>query len=158
MIFFFFKPLNIKEQEFVDVPLFKIQYFTLYELDIEGLKTFMSGDSTLKYIDRYLVQKINFTDNSRDNISNMRAETGLYKNDIVYLDGNVSYVREDGLSFKSQHVIYNKTNSTVTSTDKYIAYWNENIMRGSSIEYNTLTNKMMSKNIEVNYKLQEREE
>ncbi len=155
MIFFLFKPLNIKEQEFIDVPLFEIKKFTLYELNTKGLKTFMSGETSLKYADRYQVKKIDFTDNSKNYISNMRADNGLYKDEKVYLDGNVSYVREDGLSFESQHVIYDKATAIVSSNDKYIAFWGKDRMKGSSIEYNTVTNKIVSKKIEIKYDLQE---
>jgi len=157
MIFYFFKPLNIDEQEFIDVPLFEIKSFSLYELTRDGLKTFMGGEKALKYTDRYVVKKINFRDHTQQYISTMRANEGLYKNNIVYLDGNVSFKREDGLSFKSQHVIYNKNTSVVSTNDKYTAYLGKNKMQGTSIEYNTLLNTMKSKNIEVNYNLEERQ-
>jgi len=155
MIFFFFKPLNIKEQKFVDVPLFEIKSFNLYELNTKGLKTLMSGENAFKYSDRYKVKNIDFTDNSKNYIANMKANDGLYKKNMIYLDGNVSYAREDGLTFESQHVIYNKKTSIVTSKSNYIAHMGENKMIGTFIRYNTHLNKMKSKNVVVEYKLKE---
>lgn len=155
MIFFFFKPLNIKEQTFVDVPLFEIKKFSLYELNTKGLKTLMSGQSAFRYSDRYRVKDVDFTDNSKNYIANMKANSGLYKKNIVYLDGNVSYAREDGLIFESQHVIYDKITSIVTSKNNYVAYMGDNKMIGTFIKYNTHLNKIKSKNVVIDYDLED---
>lgn len=157
MIFFFFKPLNIKEEKFVDIPLFEIKSFSLYELNAKGMKTFMSGESALRYSDRYKVKEVDFTDNSKNYIANMKANNCLYKANMVYLDGNVSYARNDGLVFESQHVIYDKKTSIVTSNSEYIAYMGENTMIGNFIKYNTRLNKVKSKNVVVRYKLKDGE-
>ena len=155
MIFVFFKPLDIKEQEFFDVPLFEIKTFSMYELTAVGLKTFMAGNNTLKYEDRYLVENIDYTDNSKDYIANMKADKGLYRDDIVDLTGNVSYIREDGLSFESQFVTYDKNTSIVESKGDFVAYRDENSIFGSSMKYNNLLKKMESTNVLVKYQLQE---
>ncbi|SMP88921.1 Lipopolysaccharide-assembly, LptC-related, partial [Epsilonproteobacteria bacterium SCGC AD-308-P11] len=102
MIFFLFKPMHIKQQEFVDVPLFELSSFSLYELNKKGLNNTMIGTKGTRYSDRYTVENIDYTDNSEKFIANMKADNGIYKDDIVYLEGNVTYTREDGLVFFTQ--------------------------------------------------------
>jgi len=153
MIFFFFKPMNLKQQEFVDIPLFELQTFTMYELNAFGLQTYMTGDNATRYSDKYVVKNMNYTDNSKRFIANIKANEGLYKNNIVDLHGDVMYAREDGLIFESQDVVYDKNTSIVTSPTPYTGNIGENNIIGSSLIYNNILNKIESKNVLVTYKL-----
>ena len=155
MIFFLFKPLQIKEKNFGEIPLLDMNEFVMYELDNQGLHTLMAGKKALRYKDRYVVDYVDFTDNSKEYISNMKADKGLYKNDIVDLEGNVFYVREDGLSFESPTMKYNTKSSVATTKDNYVAYRDQNKMRGTSLEYNSLLKKMKSKKVTINYQIAE---
>jgi LPS export ABC transporter protein LptC len=155
-IYFLFKPLNIKQQKFVDVPLFELKKFTMYELDPTGLKTIMLGSTATRYTNRYTVENIDYTDNSKEYIANMKANNGLYKDEFVTLNGDVKYVREDGLTFKTQKATYDKKTSEVVSDVNYVAYLDKNIVHGSYIKYNNLKNKIYSKNVIATYQLTER--
>ncbi|WP_255550654.1 LPS export ABC transporter periplasmic protein LptC [Sulfurimonas aquatica] len=155
MIFYFFKPLDIKQQLFVDIPLFEIRDFSLYELNQEKIKTFMSGDVATRYADRYTVKSMDFTDNSKTYIANMKADSGLYEGDIITLIGKVSYFREDGLTFDSQEVVYNKKTSVAKTQSEYVAYMGDNKITGVSLEYNSLLNKIESKQVVAKYILDE---
>jgi len=153
MIFVLFKPLSIKQREFVDVPLLEIGNFVMYELNNMGLETFMTGSKMFRYSDRYTVNHIDFTDDSKGHISNMKANSGLYKDNIVDLKGDISYVREDGLAFESQTMTYNTKTSIAKTESDYVAFRGKSTMKGSSLEYNSLLNKIKSSNVEVNYQL-----
>jgi len=72
-IYIFFKPLNIKQQAFVDVPLFELKNFMMYELDTKGLRTIMLGNSATRYSNRYTVQDIDYTDNEKDGDTQRRC-------------------------------------------------------------------------------------
>lgn len=157
MIYLFFQPLKVKQQEFVEVPLLEMVSFAMYELNTKGLKTILLGSSSKRFSDRYEVENINYTDNSKEFNVNMKADKGLYKGEKILLDGNVFYYREDGLTFESQEAKYNKK-STILSTDKeYVIYRDKNSIKGKSLTYNNKTNKIKSVKIEAVYQLQERE-
>ena len=158
MIFLFFKPLDIKKQEFIDVPFFSIDTFTMYEINTEGLQTIMIGEEALRYSDRYTVENIDFTDISRDFISHMKADKGLYKGDIVDLKGNVFYSREDGLAFESPTLLYNTKTAIVTTDDNFVAHQGVSTMDGHTLKYDSNLNKMYSKNVLIKYKLKERKQ
>lgn len=150
-----FKPMDIKIQHFKDVPLFELSDFTMYELNPEGLTTILQGTTGTRYADRYTIKDMDYTDNSKKYIANMISDSGVYKNEIVKLTGHVVYVREDGLTFKSEKAIYNKKTADVISNTKYIAYLNDNIVIGNYIKYNNISKKIYSKNVIAKYQLKE---
>ena len=155
-IFFFFKPLNIKKQDFGEIAVFELDDFELIELNEKGLTTIMLGTQGVKYTNRYIVYNINYTDNTKKYLANMTADKGIYKGKIIDLDKNIKYNREDGISFSTQEAIYNKKTNIVHSPSEYIAYLGKNKMTGSSIEYNNVLDTVKSSKVTVNYKLKER--
>ncbi len=156
MILTLFQPLKIKKQKFVDVPLLDMNTFIMYELNNTGLLTLMSGEKALRYKDRYVVNKIDFTDNSRQFISNMKADLGIYKNSIIDLSGDVTYIREDGLEIASQQIVYNRKNSIAKSDKIFTANLGKNDIEGSSVMYDAKNRRVKSKNVTIKYDLQER--
>ncbi|MDD5372235.1 MAG: LPS export ABC transporter periplasmic protein LptC [Sulfurimonas sp.] len=156
MIFLIFKPSEISQQKFGDVPLFSISFFTMHELNTKGLITLMNGDIATRYTDRYTVEKINYTDNSKEYLANMKSNSGIYKDDIVYLDGDIVYAREDGLTFETQKATYNKKTAFATADGDYVLYKGSNIVNGKELKYNNSLERVESKDVVVKYQLEER--
>lgn len=156
-IYIFFKPLHIKEQDFTDVPLFDLKSFTMYEIDLEGLKTLMTGSHAIRYNDRYTIDDINYTDNAKIYRANMKANFGIYKGDIIDLDGDVFYTRSDGVDFATQHATYNKKTAIAISQQNYIAHQGKNEVRGSYVRYDNRNNTIDSTSIDAIYYLNEKE-
>jgi LPS export ABC transporter protein LptC len=152
-IFFLFKPLELKQKTFTDVPLFELNQFTLYELNKIGLNTLMSGDNAIRYTNRYEVSKINYTDNSQEYIANMKANEGKYKDNIVTLNGNIVYIREDGLIFKTEHATYNKKTHIALCKEQFIGFRGDNTITGRSLKYNNHLDKVESKKVNITYKI-----
>ena len=155
MIYFSFKPLSTKKQEFVEVPLLDLNTFELYELDTKGLKTIMTGDKAQRFKNRYTVNAINFTDNSKEFVSNMKADYGVYKDNRVDLKSNIAYVREDGLSFESDTMHYNTKTGIVKTEDSYLAHKGESTMEGKGLEYNSKLQTLNSNKVIIKYNLEE---
>lgn len=156
MIFLLFKPIEISQQKFSDVPLFNISSFTMYELNSKGLITLMNGDKATRYADRYTIEKMNYTDNSKEYLANMKSNSGTYKDDTVYLEGDIVYAREDGLAFKTQKATYNKKTTIATVDGDYLLYKGSNIVNGKDLKYNNSLERVESKDVVVNYQLEER--
>lgn len=155
LIYLIFEPIKIKEHKFIDVPLLNVGNFTLYELDTKGLKTIMTGEKALRFSDRYTVDLIDYTDNSKEFVSNMKADFGIYKANHVNLKGNVVYVREDGITFKSDTMHYNTTTSIATTKDSYVSHKYESNMIGQGLVYNAELKQMKSQSVAIRYKLEE---
>jgi LPS export ABC transporter protein LptC len=156
MIYFFFKPMNLKQTQDKEIPQFSLEKFTLNELDQNGLVTKMNGDDAIRYNDRYVVSNIDYTDNSKDFLTNMKAKNGLYKKDVVYLDGDVNFQRDDGLKFFSQKATYKKKIDVAYTNVEYIAYMGENYITGESAVIDNRKNTIKSKNIYAVYNLEEK--
>lgn len=145
----------MKQQKFVDVPLFELSTFITYEINKIGLDTMMLGTRAIRYTNRYTVDNINFTDNTKEYIANIKANTGVYKQDILTLNGNVVYTRADGLILETSKAIYNKTNGITTIDNDYVLYKGDNKVIGSSAKYNGVSNKIVSKNVTAKYQIKE---
>jgi len=156
VILFVFKPLEIKEQPSVDVPLFNIASFTMYELNTSGLVTMMNGTAATRYKNRYVVEGIDYTDSSKKYIANMKSKNGIYKDDIVYLDGDIIYQREDGLMFQTQRATYNKKTSVAVVDGEYLLYREKDRVEGRELRYNGSLETISSQDVTVKYQIQER--
>lgn len=155
LILLLFKPLEIKQQKFTEIPLFSISSFTMHEINRDGLITLMNGNKATKYSNRYEVEQMDYTDNSKKYIANMRSNSGIYKDDVVFLLGDIKYIREDGLTFETQTAAYDKrTNIAVTDGD-YVLYRGKNRVTGKELKYNNSLETIESKNVKAIYQLEE---
>jgi len=154
-IYFLFKPMDIKQVDNKEVPLFSIDKFTLHELDEDGLITLMYGTKAKRYSNRYDVSNIDYTDNSKEFTSNMKANHGLYKENIVYLDGDVEFDRKDGLRYFSQKAVYNKKTEVASTNVDFNATMGLSKLYGTSIVINNNKNTIKSKDIYAIYNFKE---
>jgi LPS export ABC transporter protein LptC len=154
-IFFMFKPLEIEQQKHGDIPLLSLKDFVMYELNTQGLETYMLGTEAIRFKDRYEVIDIDYTDNAKEYIAHIKANFGRYKTSIVDLNGDVRYTREDGIVFESQHVVYNKLTTIAISDNDYVIHKGNNRIIGSYLKQNNLKNTIYSQNIRAIYQLQE---
>ena len=155
MIYFLFEPMKIKKLDTKEVPLFSLNTFTLYELDKFGLTALMKGSKGTRYSNRYEVKDIDYTDNSNEFKANMKAKNGLYKSEVVHLNGDVFFKRTDGLRYFSQKAVYNKKTDVSTSDADYVASMGDNQIYGDYILYDAKKEKIKSKNIYAIYKIKE---
>lgn len=157
VIFFLFKPLDHIEQKTDEIPMLELKDFKLSELSTKGLMSVTEGSEGIRYKNRYTVSNLDYIDNSREFISHIKSNDGLYKGADLFLNGDVEYEREDGISFKTQKAKYNEKTKIMKSLTKYVSYVGENRATGSYLEYNNETGISKSKNVTINYKLKERE-
>lgn len=155
LIYVLLKPLNIKQQVYDEIPALEVSSFTLYELNKENLKTIMKGSEAIQFDDRYVVSHIDFTDNSKQYIAKMKAKKGVYKNEIVELKGDVTYKREDGLTFHTNKATYNKKTNVTFINGEFISSQAQNKLTGSALSYNNIQKKANAKNITLTYQLKE---
>ncbi len=150
-IFFGFKPLHVDEKTTKEIAQVEVENFVLYELDTKSLQTLMVGKNAKKYEKRYVVKNIDYTDNGEKFIANIKAKNGLYKGDIIDLRGDVHYVREDGLSLETQHIIYDQKTKVAVADTKYILHKNNSVARGTYLMFDSKQDRIKSKNIDVVY-------
>ncbi|WP_428737916.1 LPS export ABC transporter periplasmic protein LptC [Sulfurimonas sp.] len=154
-IFFLFQPHKVDQKILQDMPLLHIENFIMYELDPFGLKTLMLGSEAFRYKDRYTVDNINHTDHSQVHISNLRADYGIYKDNTLDLTGDVTLVRDDGLSYKTQKASFYKDKGVFVTDTNYTLSQGNNVIHGTYLDHNNFTGKIHSKNINAKYYINE---
>ena len=72
------------------------------------------------------------------------------------MDDNVRYFREDGLSFESDHAVYDTKKELLSVPQKFVLTENENIVYGSELHYNSITGEVSAEDVDANYYMEER--
>lgn len=154
-IYFLFEPTLKSTSSGVEAPVFNIEKFVVYELTKDGLKGVLNGSNGVRYKDRYEIDDIGYMDRSKKFIATMSADHGLYKDDVVELNKDVVYTRDDGLICKSEQAKYDKKISTAFVDVKYICRMGKNSVEGSKFEYNNQSKELKAENISAKYQLKE---
>ena len=139
-ILLFFQPTDVEERTFGDLEVAELELhnFTLYELDVNGLKDIMIGRKGVRYGDRIEVVDIDYTDSSQALQNNLQADYGIYNNkDLITLKGNVRYYREDGMQFRSDEAVINQKEETIATVGPFkMDKLNDNVV-GTDLFYDT---------------------
>lgn len=139
-----------------EVALLNMSNFTMYEMDKVKLTSMLMASDGARYANRYLLKDINYTDNSKELMANILSKNGIYKDELLTLNGDVFYKREDEITFKSQSATYDKKNSSFSTKENFEATMQKNVAYGSEIEYNNETKKLKSKDVYVIYKIEDK--
>ena len=151
-IYLFFKPLDIKQVDTKkDIPLFEVNDFTMYDISKEKVVDISTGKKAFRYKDRYKLNDFALTDNSNEYLVAISANEGLYKNEIITLEGDVVYSQSDGLEFKSQKVFYNRKKGYLETKVPYIATQGESRVVGSYLYHDINKKITKSKNVDAIY-------
>jgi len=154
-VYFGFKPLDIALKKQEQLPLVELSNFTLYEVDRVKLRTQLTAKDAKKFEDRYEIQNIDYTDNKKDFLVNIQAQKAIYKDNNIFLNGDISFVREDGFTFHTQSAKYEKKDDLLTIKGKFFAKNKDSNMSGENLLYKINDEVVESKNIKIVYDLKE---
>ena len=155
MIYTFFNPMKLQKFDTKETPQLELSNFSVYDLDKNGLRSVFNGVSGYKYEDRYEVFDINYTDNVREYVANIRSDFGIYKDNIVNMQGNVVYARADGLSFQTDEASYNQKTGVLKTPSAYTLYRNDDKITGTKLVFDSKENHVLSKQISATYQIQD---
>jgi len=82
-------------------------------------------------------------------IEKLLADKGVYKENILYLDGNVSLKEKKGFFYTTEHANYNQKTEVLYITSPFVAYINQNIIHGDSLVYYTLKEEVNATKIDA---------
>jgi hypothetical protein len=149
----YFKPTMFKEETKEEVPKFELESFVVYEISSLGIDRFFEGKYGKRFEDRYEVSSAKFSNNSRTLFESIRANNALYKDDVIALNGDVHYVREDGLQFRSHEGQYDTLHSLVTTRGKFVITQNNNRVDGTQLQLNTKSHTVSANAVSGSYQL-----
>lgn len=153
MIYIFFNPAKLQQFETKEIAQLELFNFTIYDLDKNGLRSIFSGLKGYKYKDRYEVSDINYTDNTKEYTANIQSDFGIYKDNIVNMQGNVVYARSDGLTFKTGEATYNQNTGFLKTPSTYTLYKNDDKITGTKLIFDSKENHVVSKQISATYQI-----
>lgn len=155
-VFVFLKPQSYKQNTDDNVPRLEIEDFTLYEISTEGVQSVVSGTLGRQYPSHYEVENSHYIQNKNQLGEHLYSDKGVFEKNTAYLNDNVRYFREDGLSFESDHAVYDTKKEFLYVPDNFILTHNENIIYGKELYYYSQTGEISAQNIDANYYIQEK--
>ena len=72
-----------------------------------------------------------------ETISELTAQKGTYKGDILYLYGDVVLQEKDGYTYRTQQANYNQETEILFITAPFVSTRGKNIIKGKTLKYNT---------------------
>lgn len=120
-----------------ETPQIELSHFTLYEISQKGIDHILQGSEGKKFESYYVITSAKFSDNTKNLFQSVRSDNADYRNDILKLNGNVRYVREDGLEFRSNEGTYNSKESLIKTQGTFVITQNANRIDGTTLHYNT---------------------
>lgn len=152
-MFGYFKPAILQEQAQNEVPKFELESFVIYEISSLGIDRFFEGEHGKRFEDRYEVSSAKFSNNSKNLFESIRSNEALYKDKVIFLEGNVHYVREDGLQFHSAEGKYDTVNSLVSTRGSFVITQNSNRVNGTQLQLNTKSHTVSANAVSGSYQL-----
>ncbi len=157
-LYVFLEPQEYSKNSEENIAQLEIEDFTLYKIDTLGVKSVVSGTLARQYPKYYEVENAHYIENKNKLSENLYADRGKFEKDIAYLDENVRYFREDGLSFESDHAVYNTKKEVLTVPESFVLTQNENVIYGSDLKYNSKTGSISARKIDANYYMKEKKQ
>lgn len=152
-MFGFFKPSYTQTISTQEIPKVELESFVVYEVGVHGVERFFEGKEGKRFEDRYEVSSAKFSNNSKQLLESIRADEARYKDDFITLSGNVHYVREDGLEFRSSEGTYDQNNSLIQTQGNFVITQNHNRLDGTKLHYNTEHNTVLANTVRGSYQL-----
>jgi len=86
---------------------------------------------------------------STDNIILLVADKAIYQQNILFLEGNIQLDEIQGYRYSTEHAKYNQKSEILTIPSAFIALKGKNIIRGSSLHYDTVKKEMNATNVDA---------
>ncbi len=152
-MFSYFKPIKHEQLASKEVPSFELDQFVIYEISPERIDRFFEGEHGKRFWDRYEVSDAKFTNNEKALLESIRADSALYKGDVITLEGKVHYARSDGLQSHSKEGVYDQKHSFLTTEGAFTITKNENSIEGSHLLYDLNLDTVSADQIRASYQL-----
>jgi hypothetical protein len=133
----YFKPDYSTLDKTKEIPQIELSYFTLYEISQKGIDHILEGNEGKKFETRYVITSAKFSDNTKTLFHSIRSDHADYQNDMLTLNGNVHYARQDGLEFRSKEGTYSTKDSLIQTKGSFVITQNANRIDGTTLNYDT---------------------
>ncbi len=130
---------KFKQEEFSKnktVPLLEFIDIKNYTINTKGIDTVIKAKKALRFQDHDEIREVDILTFTRGEKESLKAKQANYKNDTVYLYGNIIYTKEDGTKLTSNRVVYRIKEKTITSQTPFVLTTDKLKVTGNSFVYN----------------------
>jgi hypothetical protein len=152
-MFSYFTPNDRAAEDKRDIPKIELTNFTLYEISPKRIDHILEGKEGKKFDEYYVITSAKFSDNTKKLFQSIRSDNADYRDDIIKVDGNVHYIREDGLEFRSNEGTYNTKESLIQTKGSFVITQNLNRIDGTALLYNTEEDTVSANQVRGSYQL-----
>lgn len=122
------KSLFTKELEFVNTTFTEVD---THKLQSRAYSTYGIRDAGILTVHHLFYQT--------ETIKSLVANKGTYRDESIYLDGDVLLYDNDGYKYTTQQAEYNQKTEILNLTAPFVALRDKNIIKGDTFTYHTKT-------------------
>ena len=105
------------------------------EINASEVKSKIFADYTVKMGAELKMKHLLYTGKTAEVL---KSEYGRSVGDLIYLDGNISLLQDNGYYYKAEHARYNKKSELLYVTSPFTAYLSGGtVIRGSNLKYDS---------------------
>ncbi len=136
--------LTLFEKKFVkkdlfnknEIPLIEFKDIKNFHIDKKGVDTIIKAKEALRFQDHDEIREANILTFQRGKKESLKAKQANYKNDIIYLYGNIQYENEEGLKLFSNKMVYKLKEKILSSQTPFTLISKKAKIEGDSFVYN----------------------
>ena len=117
---------------------------TLTEVDTDTMQGRAFGTYGIRDAGVLTLHNITYHTN---NIESLRAKRAIYKEDKLYLDGNITLKEKEGFDYSAEHAVYNKKTKILDITSAFTGVMDKNRIEGYTLRYDTQKKEAFGKRI-----------
>ncbi len=140
------KPYRLTTKSIRDIAEVEFSKFIVYEIDQNGTQNKLYGDIGKKYKDRLEIENLKFIRFKPK--EELKAKTGIYKKDEIFLYDNIEYKTKD-FKFYSQIAFYDIKKGIIKSKSKFKLITKSAESIGTDLIYYRNKGKILAKNIDA---------
>jgi len=118
--------------------------FALFEVKENELGKRIFSSKTTKYATYLDLKDINLSD---ENGHNIIAGEAIYKDNMIFMDKNITLSADNGLIFSTKNLNYNLKEKVVKSTTPFTLDFNGSKIKGENLEYSMMSKDISADNI-----------
>ncbi len=153
-MFTYFSPDPRTLEDEREIPKIELSRFTIYEISPKRIDHILEGDEGKKFDEYYVITSAKFSDNTKKLFQTIRSDRARYEGNVINVAGNVHYVREDGLEFRSHEGTYNTKTSLIQTEGPFTITQNSNRIDGTRLNYNTQQDTVSANRVRGSYDIQ----
>lgn len=140
-----------KDNEDKDIPLVVFEESTMYTLTEKSLNRVVNSSHAVRYKNRdeMLNANIILKNKNNDNYKseNLKAKQIVKKGNLLTLERDVQYYRDDFIDLKTEELFYNLETKVATNSLPYEGNYFGHFIKGEKLYLDATLNNMKSKNV-----------